>query len=118
MGFNLDYAAIGEAGDVAVLVGAEDLCSDRLQAFQHYGRGVAAAVVGVDGENGVTGMRGLEKGGRGGFFAAVMSHFEDVAGEGLSGTPHLIFRCGFGIAGEQKRDLAIFDTQHETAVVD
>jgi hypothetical protein len=91
--------------DGAVEVGAVGADVGGLEFGEDFGAGMAVAVVESAGDDGPLGGDAGEERGAGGGDAAVVAHFEQGAGEGVSGEiglgDHCVFDGGFGVAFEQ-----------------
>ena len=115
--FGANGEAVGGAGDGSVFVGTVDLCAGIAQAVEHLDARMPVEVVRSYGNDGDMGMGGGKEGKRGRGVAAVVSHFEHIAGKGLPGGEEIGLFVGFGVSREEEGRAPILQQEDDAGVV-
>jgi len=116
-GFDAQVMAVGENGDEALAIGAENGGVMIGQTVEDVAVGVAVTVVEAGGDQRESGAGGIQEVVGGGSAAAVVRHLEDIGEGDFIFGEHLAFDGALDVAGEQERAGAVADAEDQGVVV-
>lgn len=109
--------AVGDHGDEALAIGAEDRSVMVGQTVEDVAVGVAVTIVEAGGDQSESGAGGIQEVLGGGSAAAVVRHLEDVGERDIVLGEHLAFDRALDVAGKQEGAFAIADAEDQGVVV-